>query len=94
MLNLQEMKEQSHKYIESGFLNTPIYSPHDILALIKRLESAEWALHLYADKQSWDQEIFLCASAKMREDLEETDHSRFTPGARAREHFKKYPCEK
>lgn len=63
------------------------------LHLLDRLESAEEALALYADKQSWEQEIFLCASAKMRDDLEETDHSRFTPGARAREHFKKYACE-
>ena len=65
MLNIQEMKDQSHAYIKGGFLYTPIYSPHDILALINRLESAEAALKNYtAPNADHEFEIIIARPAR------------------------------
>jgi hypothetical protein len=101
MLNLQEMKDQSHAYIEGGYLYTPIYSPHDILALIKRLESAEEALEFYADaQQSWktnDDTYNVIHPSDISEEIwvDVWGKSKFNAGGKtAREHFKKYPCKK
>lgn len=43
------------------------------------------ACEFYGDFLLWDQDRFLCLSYLGRNDLEETEYSRFTPGKRARE---------
>ena len=48
---IEELKDQSRRYFECGYLYTPIYDPNEILALIKRLESAEAALAFYSEKE-------------------------------------------
>lgn len=53
------------------------------------LDVAKKELKFYGSHLTWDKDLFLCGSDNLREDLEETNHSRFTPGKKARQALSK-----
>jgi hypothetical protein len=84
---MKELKNSLNNAIGSENMSSPV-----VKTLLNRLESAEKALEFYAATNTWSPDNFMTGSEKMRSDLSETKWSRFTPGAQAREHFKKYPA--
>ena len=42
------------------------------------------ALEFYAQHETWDRNLMMVGAEPLRDDLEETSYSRFTPGKRAR----------
>ncbi len=56
-----------------------------ILALISLVRKKDEALQFYGDLSPWSPNLFMTLGDPGRNDLEETNYSRFTPGKKARE---------
>lgn len=79
MTDLEELKK---KYDRFTFGHLATRDANAIFCLIQVIEVQREGLEKYARHESWDKELYMVYADK--DDCEETEWSRFTPGVKAR----------